>query len=272
MRGRHRLTSLLAAVAVTVPVTVMGAGTAAAEGERKGNWDLYVDAAGCTYEWEDQAWCGPELIVHADMFLTDDDRYSATMQLQSSNGDIPLQYSLTTPYAAGRGAQSTDPNYWGPSFDNRTPTGGLAPGTYGLTLSINVSGRWSCTIYSEDVCNFLKPRDAIYAWIFDWDETSVQVPAIKLVKEAEAKVFGRGTAKPWVQIDGSVLPAYAGTQVTIQRQTSNGKWKTLVKKQSKILGYVSYLDKKAPVARKVHYRVFATGEPDFALTVTARTK
>lgn len=259
-------------MAVAIPVTVMAAGTAAAEGERKGNWNLYVDAAGCAYEWEDQAWCGPDLVVHADMYLTDKDRYSATMLLQGPDGEVPVQYPLRTPYAAGRGAQSTDPNYWGPSFENRTPTGGLAPGRYGLTLSINVSGRWSCSIYSEDVCSFLKPRDAVYAWIFDWNGTSVEVPAIKMVKTAETNVYGRGTAKPWVQIDGAVLPAYPGTEVTIQRQASNGKWKTLVKKKSKILGYVTYLDKKAPVSQKVRYRLFATGAPEFALTVTARTK
>lgn len=267
-----RVVGIATATIFMVLGVVMSAVPASAEGERRGNWDLYVDASGCAYDWEDQAWCGPDLVVHADVYIYDDDRYSATMRLIGPNGDVPLQYGANARYSQGRGASSTDPNYWGPSFEKRTPTGGLAPGRYGVTLSVDVSGRWSCSIYSRDVCNFLEPKSNVYAWVFDWNGASIQVPTINLMREAETNVVGRNTNKPWVLISAAAQPAKEGTPVTIQRQNENGKWQTVTQKKSGPLGYVTYTDKKAPKAKKVRYRIFASDAPDFALTVIARTK
>jgi len=220
----------------------------------------------------DQAWCGPDLIIHANLYMSEDDRYTATMRLIGEAGDIPLQYGSDARFNPGRGARSTDPNYWGPSFEKRTPTGGLAPGRYGVTLTLDISGRWSCSIYSRDVCNFLEPKNNVYAWVFDWNGTTMQVPTVNLVREAETNVVGRDTKQPWVLINAAVQPDQAGTPVTIQRQKKNGKWETIAKRKSKVLGLVTYTDKKAPKAKKVRYRIFATDAPDFALAVTARTK
>ena len=251
---------------------VFAAPSASAQGERRGNWDLYVDASGCAYGWQDQAWCGPSLVIHADMYLSEDDLYSASMRLIGASGDIPLQYGASARYNPGRGASSVDPNYWGPAFEKRTPTGGLAPGRYGVTLTVDVSGRWSCSIYSRDVCNFLEPKNEVYAWVFDWTGASLQVPTVKLVREAETAVAGRSSNQPWVVLNAAVQPGVAGIPVTIQREKSNGKWETIAKKRSKVLGLVTYTDKKAPKANKLRYRLFVPDAPDFALTVTAKTK
>ena len=251
---------------------VIAAPSVLAEGERRGNWDLYVDAGGCAYDWLDQAWCGPALVVHADMYLSDDDRYSAQMRLIGLNGDIPLQYGSNARYNPGRGARSTDPNYWGPAFEKRTGTGNLAPGRYGVTLTVDVSGRWSCSLYSRDVCNFLEPKSKVYAWVFDWAGTSVQVPTIPLIQEAETTVTGRKSSDPSVFLQAAVSPEKAGTRIVFQRETKKGKWKTIKTKKSRALGYVFYTDKNPPKRKKVRYRVFAEGAKDYALTVTARTK
>lgn len=251
---------------------VVAAPGASAQGERRGNWDLYVDAGGCAYDWQEQAWCGPSLVVHADLYLTDADRYFASMRLIGPNGDIPLQYGANARYSPGRGSSKVDPSYWGPAFEKRTPTGGLAPGRYGVTLTADVMGRWSCSIYSENICNFLQPKEVIYAWTFDWTGTSVQVPTVKLVREVEASVVGRNSGKPEVWLNAAVQPDTEGTRVTIQRQVSAGKWKTIATRKSGGLGLVSYIDKKPPKAKTVRYRLFVPGAQEFALTVTARTK
>lgn len=269
MRKRSIATAITAAL--LLGGSILTAPQAVAEGERRGNWDLYVDAGGCAYDWQDQAWCGPSLVVHANMYLLEDDRYSASMRLIGVDGDVPLQYART-PYTPGRGASAVDPNYWGPAFSNRVGSAGMPPGEYGVTLSVDVSGRWSCSIYSEDVCNFLRPKSANYVWLFTWDGTSIQVPVTPLVQSVDASVIGRKTPQPWVRLDAAVAPDTIGTPVKFQRKTDKGTWKTIATKKSKILGYASYLDKKAPKAKKVTYRIFAGTEPEFALTVTVRTQ
>lgn len=268
--NRGKLAFIGALVAASGVISIPAA---SAEGERRGNWDLYVDANGCAYEWQDQAWCGPALVVHANMYLSEDDRYSSKMKLFGANGDVSLQYGADARFNPGRGSSAIDPNYWGPAFEKRTPSGGLAPGRYGLTLSVSVSGRWSCSIYSRDVCNFLEPNEEIYAWVFDWTGTTMQVPAVRFVREVETVVTGRTSSQPVVFISAAVLPRVEGIPVTIQRQKSNGKWETIATKRSKVLGLVMYTDKKAPKEKKLRYRLFVPGAPpDFALTMTARTK
>lgn len=238
---------------------VIAAPSASAEGERNFNWDLNIDAAGCAYDWQDQAWCGPTLDIDSGLVIYDDDLYSASMRLIGPDGDIPLQYGANATFRSGQ-------------FEKRTPTGGLAPGRYGVTLTYDVSGRWSCTIYSRDVCNFLEPKSGVYAWVFDWTGTSMKVPTVRLVREAETTVVGRSSKQPLVLLNVAAQPAVAGIPVTIQRQKSNGKWETIAKKRSKVLGLVTYTDKKAPKMKKLRYRFFVPDAPDFALTVTARTK
>jgi hypothetical protein len=253
------LVKLALAGLLVATTSVVAAPAASAEGERNFNWDLNVDATGCEYDFQDQAWCGPTLDIDSGLFIYDDDRYSATMRLIGIDGDIPLQYGANARYSSG-------------AFKKRTPTGGLAPGRYGVTLSYDVSGRWSCSIYSRDVCNFLNPKTGVYAWVFDWTGTSLKVPTVKMVRDATTTVIGRSSKKPLVMLNASVQPGEEGIPVTIQRQKSNGKWKTIAKKRSEVLGFVTYTDKKPPKARKVRYRLLVPDAPDFALTVTARTK
>lgn len=250
---------LVVASTMLISGVVIAAPSALAEGERQFNWDLNVDATGCTYDWQDQAWCGPTLDIDSGLVIYDDDRYSASMRLIGADGDIPLQYGANATFSSGQ-------------FKKRTPTGGLAAGRYGVTLTYNVSGRWSCSIYSRDVCNFLEPKSAVYAWVFDWSGTSTKVPTVKMVREAETVVVGRSSKQPRVLLNAAVQPGEAGIPVTIQRQKDNGKWKTIAKKRSQVLGLVTYTDKKPPKAKKVRYRLLVPDAPEFALTVTARTK
>lgn len=269
-----RVIRIVLAVMLIATGGSIAAPSASAQGERRGNWNLYVDVQGCTSDSMDQAWCGPELIVQADLYLSSEDRYSAQMRLIGPNGEVPLQFGPNARFIPGRGLRSTNPNYWGPAFEKRTPTGGLTPGRYGVTLALDISGRWSCSIYSEDICRFLRPRNLTYAWIFDWDGATLEVPVVNLIREAETKVAGRASAKPTVVINAVVSPDRRGTQVTFQRQTKNGKWRTIGRARSRVLGYVTFTDRSAPKANRVRYRVFASDapNPDFGLTVTAQTR
>lgn len=254
-RGR----ALAALVISALAIVNMGLATqASAEENRKGNWELFVDAGACAYEWQDQAWCGPSLVVHADMYLFPDDRYNATMTLQGPSGPVPLQYDGFVRYNGGRGASAVDPTYWGPSFETRTPTGGLAPGTYGATLSVDVSGRWSCSIYNRDGCSWLEGQRLVIPWVFEWNGQDTISQAIPTIQAAEGAKFGNSL----ISVDAIVAPLRAGIPITLQKKTG-GKWKTVKTKKSGFAGRVNILDK----SRGGTYRVFAGGREEFALTI-----
>ena len=248
-------------VVTLVAVAAMSLATsshASAEENRKGNWELFVDAGACAYEWQNQAWCGPSLVVHADLYLFPDDRYDATMTLQGPNGPVPLQYDGLVRYSGGRGTSTVDPTYWGPTFETRTPTGGLAPGTYGATLSVDVSGRWSCSIYSRDGCNWLEGQRLIIPWIFEWTGQNLITQAIPTIQTAQGAKYGKNL----IAIDAIVAPLKAGVPVTLQKK-AGAAWKTVKTKRSGFAGRIYLTDK----GRGGTYRIFAGGREEFALNL-----
>lgn len=255
----------IAAVIIGTLVAVLGPGLPAqGEGNRQGNWELFVDASGCAYDWQDQSWCGPALVVHAELYLDEEDRYSASMAMIGPNGDVPLQAGGSLRYNSGRGLMSTDPTYWGASFETRTPTGGLAPGRYGVTLKVNVAGRWSCSVYNKNGCSWYEGGEQTLVWIFDWAGQNTITPVIHRVDYAE----GEASSRNRVDFEANVTPSPNDdpVRVTIQQKTKKG-WKTVATRSSIGTGEMLFSVKGRPGT----YRLFADQNPAFAVTVNVQS-
>lgn len=137
------------------------------------------------------------------------------------------------------------------------------------SVSSGAAGCDSCQWSGFNIFNDKYAADS--AWVFDWAGTTMSVPIVRFLREAKTIVTGRTSSQPLVLTNGAVLPKVEGSPVTIQRRKNNGKWQTIATKRSKVLGLVMYTDKKTPKDKKLRYRLFVPGAPDFTLTVIART-
>jgi hypothetical protein len=264
---KRTIGALLAGVVAFSGLTAV-APTAGANAYR-GNWDLFVGGTGCTSASQDQAWCGTGFVVRANLYVDDDDLVTGSMRLIGSNGDIPLKNGGASLLWNPRVIQQVDPTYKGQAFESRAATGQLAPGNYGLILTITTAGRWSCSIYSKDVCNWQDDKETVIPWFFEWTGTDQLVPVINVVTSVRALYLE--SKKSGVAVDGVVIPNREGIPIRLQKRV-NGKWKTLGTKNTGVLGFVDFVDRTPNKTAKATYRMFAVDAPTFALKVTERVK
>jgi hypothetical protein len=236
----------------------------------KGNWELFLGNATCSGIDRAQSWCGTAFVVHADMLLSADDLVLGRLRLIGPNGDLPIQdQGLALPISRIP-PQKIDPTYLGLSFEGRAASGQLVPGNYGLILTADTFGRWSCSIYSKSICNWLEPKKILMTWLFEWTGEDQVVQPLNVVSNLRTDTAGSG-AKPRVVVTAAVSPARAGAEVTIQKRVK-GKWVVLATKTSRDLGLAQYVDRSVKKGTTATYRVFAVNSPTINLKVTQKVR
>ena len=172
---------VLASVVVVGGLVLPGSPAAAAEGD----WLLTASTESvCVYDFEDPAWCGPELSVQVPYLLTSDDLYSATFTITGPSGPVATKSSRAFYRETPRPSR----------FTTSTPTG-LPAGTYRVSFDLSVSGRWSCSVYNPSGCSWRGGISASYDYDVPWGGAPVTVqPTWQL----RAKVTDRQCVKTCV--------------------------------------------------------------------------
>lgn len=145
------------------------------EGERIGDGRLVVDPISCMFEWQDQNYCGPSLVVRLPpLFGLSYEYFSGKAILTGPSGVVPLQYGDFLSYTSYRGASISDRGYWGEALEKNTPTN-LPFGEYTYEVNAETLGEWKCSIVLKSGCFFYEGRRFQSTYRFSWNGSRIDV-------------------------------------------------------------------------------------------------
>lgn len=145
------------------------------EGERAGDGRLVVDPISCMFEWQDQNYCGPSLVVRLPpLFGLSEGFFSGKAILTGPGGAVPLEYGESLSFQSNRGLSISDSAYWGDAFEKHSPTN-LQFGEYSYEVDVEMSGKWMCSIYSKSGCSFVDAHRFQSTYQFSWNGSRIDV-------------------------------------------------------------------------------------------------
>jgi hypothetical protein len=145
------------------------------EGERTGDGRLVVDPISCMFEWQDQNYCGPSLVVRLPpLFGLSDGFFAGKAILTGPSGAVPLQFGESLSFQSNRGLSVSDRAYWGDAFEKHVPTD-LPFGEYTYEVDVEMSGKWICSIYSKSGCSFYEGHRFQSTYQFSWNGSRIDI-------------------------------------------------------------------------------------------------
>lgn len=235
-------------------------------------WSLLITPAGCESALGDPAYCGPRVLVtvpYITSALNGDTFSGGRLTLVGPNGPVPLKEEEFL------GIQSyvsvPDPNYAGAALAARVGTEAMVPGTYTVRLDYEISGRWRCSVYYENGCNWTDDQEIRKIWQFNYADAPAIVPqrasvSSLLLLDGKPKK-GKSAVTGLVSFQG----ADAGDRVIVQVRDGK-KWKTIGRyriKQDDLLLQMANVYMNAP-AGKQRFRAFVKGTPQLVARDTVR--
>ena len=265
----HVRSLIVAAIAAVIASLVPATSANAAEIEP---WSLLATSPGCESSLLDEDYCGPRLVVtvpYVTAVVNDDTFSGGRLTVKGPAGPVPLRAEEFL--AVQSDVSLSNPGYAGAAVAARVGTGAMAPGLYTVRLDYEIAGRWRCSAYYENGCNWTDDREIQKIWQFRYTGAPAIVPQQASISSLLLLDGKPKKGKPAVAGIVSFQGASAGDRVIVQVRDGK-KWETIGRyriKRDDLLLQMANIYVNAPAGRQ-RFRAFVKGTPQLVARDTVR--